>query len=49
MKITITDDFDPEKIIHSGQCFRASMHNETTYQFITGKQILHLTRLNDTT
>lgn len=49
MKITITDDFDPEKIIHSGQCFRAAMHNETTYQFITGKQILHLTRLNDTT
>ena len=24
MKIQIPDDFDPEKIIRSGQCFRAS-------------------------
>lgn len=49
MKIQITDDFDPKKIIRSGQCFRATEINKNTYRFITGRHLLHLSRVNNTT
>ncbi len=42
MKIGIPDDFDPEKIRISGQCFRIRKTEEGWYRFITGKHVLHL-------
>ena len=42
MKIQIPDDFDPEKIIRSGQCFRASAQPDGSFHFITGKNTLSL-------
>lgn len=40
MIITINDDFDLNKIISSGQCFRPSKINDDTYRFIVGKHVL---------
>ena len=37
MKITIDDDFDLDKIIDSGQCFRPCRIEEGVYRFITGE------------
>lgn len=45
MKIQIPDDFDPEKIIRSGQCFRASAQPDGSFHFITGKNMLSLSPL----
>lgn len=42
MKIQIHDDFDPEKIIRSGQCFRASALSSGHFRFITGRNMLTL-------
>ena len=44
MKITINDDFDLNKIIGSGQCFRPCVVCEApqTYRFICGKHILYI-------
>ena len=43
MKITITDDFDLDKIINSGQCFRAKKIGDDTYRFVTGDKTLEMT------
>ena len=37
MKITIDDDFDLDKIIDSGQCFRPRRIEDGVYSFITGE------------
>ena len=44
MKITIKDDFDLDKIIESGQCFRPCVICESpkTYRFIYNKHILYI-------
>jgi len=47
MNIIITDDFDLEKIIASGQCFRAKEVRDGLYRFITGKNVLYIRRMND--
>lgn len=49
MKIQIPDDFDPEKIIRSGQCFRASAQPDGSFHFITGKNTLSLSPLGTDT
>lgn len=49
MKIQIPDDFDPEKIIRSGQCFRASAQPDGSFHFITGKSTLSLSPLGTDT
>ena len=36
MKITINDDFDLDKIIDSGQCFRPHRIEEGVYRFVSG-------------
>ena len=43
MKITIADDFDLDKIIGSGQCFRPKKISENTYRFITGDHVVEIT------
>lgn len=42
MKRWIDDDFDPEKIRLSGQCFRIQRLDERRYLFVTGSQLLIL-------
>ena len=37
MNITIDDDFDLDKIIDSGQCFRPRRIEDGVYSFITGE------------
>ena len=44
MKIYITDDFDPDKIIDSGQCFRPKRLDDGRYRFITGSLSKYLQR-----
>ncbi len=43
MKITIEDDFDLDKIIGSGQCFRPHKIEEGVYRFVTGKHSVDIT------
>ena len=40
--ITITDDFDLQKITDSGQAFRIFSFGDGTYRFITGQNILYI-------
>lgn len=47
MIITINDDFDPEKIIKSGQCFRALKKNQNTFRFVTGNSIIYLQKIDE--
>lgn len=47
MEICIPDLFDLEKIIDSGQCFRAVSLGEETYRFIIGEQVLYIRKLSD--
>ena len=42
MIIRIEDDFDLEKIMVSGQCFRVRKMNTGAYRFITGSHILYI-------
>ncbi len=42
MKIQIQDDFDPGKIMDSGQCFRACRLSDGCYRFITGRNVIRL-------
>lgn len=42
MIISINDDFDLNKIMNSGQCFRVTSDDEGTYRFITGQNILFM-------
>ena len=46
MITAITDDFDPDKIAESGQCFRWNKTDETTYRILAGKDCLYMTKLD---
>ena len=45
MILTISDDFDPDKIADSGQCFRWEKIDLRTYRIISGAECLYLTSL----
>lgn len=47
MIITIHDDFNLQRIIDSGQCFRPVKIPDGRYRFITGKHLLHIQELGD--
>ena len=47
MTIRITDDFDPDRIAESGQCFRWEKTEGETWRIIAGKACLYLTSLGD--
>ena len=47
MTIRITDDFDPDRIAQSGQCFRWEKNEGETWRIIAGKKCLYLTSLGD--
>lgn len=42
MQVTIKDDFDLEKIIDSGQCFRGKCLEDGSYRFISGDSVIYL-------
>ena len=42
MQVTIKDDFDLEKIIESGQCFRGKCLEDGSYRFISGDSAIYL-------
>lgn len=44
MKVQINDDFDLDKIIDSGQCFRGKRIDNNKYRFVTGNHIIYLQR-----
>ena len=41
--ITIDDDFDLDKMIDSGQCFRPRRLEEGVYRFVTGEHTVDIT------
>ena len=41
-RITISDDFDLEKIANSGQCFRVRKFSDGTYRFITHSNVCYI-------
>ena len=47
MIIHITDDFDPDRIAQSGQCFRWEKKEGETWRIIAGKACLYMTPLGD--
>ena len=47
MIINITDDFDPDRIAQSGQCFRWEKKEGETWRIIAGKACLYITPLGD--
>ena len=47
MIIHITDDFDPDRISQSGQCFRWEKKEGETWRIIAGKACLYITPLGD--
>lgn len=40
--VTIPDDFDLDKILASGQCFRPAKQPDGWYRFISGRRVLYL-------
>ena len=42
MQVTIKDDFDLEKIIDSGQCFRGKCLEDESYRFISGDSAIYI-------
>ena len=42
MQVTVKDDFDLEKIIDSGQCFRGKRLEDGSYRFISGDSVIYL-------
>ncbi len=46
-RISIQDDFDLDKIIDCGQCFRAKKMDDGVYRFVTGEHILYLKAVSD--
>lgn len=44
--VTIKDDFVPEKIMASGQCFRVSEGSNETYYFIAEDKIIHIRKID---
>ncbi len=47
MEIRIVDDFSPEKIMESGQCFRVRRFPDGAWRFITGGSALYLRPLGE--
>ena len=47
MVVTMTDDFSPEKIMESGQCFRVRRFSDGAYRFVTGPRALCLNPLGE--
>ena len=47
--VQIRDDFDPDKILASGQCFRPRKQAEGWYRFVSGRQLLYLRPLRSGT
>ncbi len=47
MEVSINDDFSPEKIMESGQCFRVRRFPDGTFRFLTGGQVLYLRALGE--
>lgn len=45
--VAILDDFDLDKIIESGQCFRPQKLSDGRYRFLSGGALLYLTPLGD--
>lgn len=45
--VAIQDDFDLDKIIESGQCFRPQKLADGRYRFLSGNALLYLTPLGD--
>ena len=45
--VAIQDDFDLDKIIESGQCFRPQKLSDGRYRFLSGGALLYLTPLGD--
>ena len=45
--VAILDDFDLDKIIKSGQCFRPQKLSDGRYRFLSGGALLYLTPLGD--
>lgn len=44
-RVTIQDDFDLDKILESGQCFRPRKLADERCRFVSGKALLYLTPL----
>lgn len=40
--VTVTDDFDLDKILESGQCFRPRKQADGWYRFLSGRHLLYL-------
>lgn len=49
MIIQINDEFDPAKIIASGQCFRPAVLTDGTIRFMTCGHVLHMKQMQDST
>ena len=47
MNVVIEDDFDIDRIISSGQCFRAKRLEDGYVRFITGSHVLHMKETGD--
>lgn len=47
MEIRISDDFDLKKIVDSGQCFRPKEIEPGLFRFITGENILHISKRDE--
>ncbi len=43
MILRISDDFEPDRIAESGQCFRWTKTDDSTYRIIAGKSCLYIT------
>lgn len=46
MQVTISDDFDLQKIADSGQCFRVRDFGDGMFRFITGSEVLYIKKLS---
>lgn len=46
MIVKISDDFDLEKIVYSGQCFRPRKLSDGSYLFVTGEKYLIISHLS---
>lgn len=49
MEVRISDFFDLQKIMDSGQCFRVALLSGGIYRFITGDQVLYIRKVTDET
>lgn len=49
MQVTITDDFNLQKIANSGQCFRVKEFRDGSFRFITGDHVLYIKEVSPQT